>query len=710
MTQDSVQQHLPYADYFSRPLEELIDAKFKILSNSHLAREDKIQRLSTVNQYDFNTVINGNGVQSWKNDSYNKLIYSGIMENKISRINSYRDLAQSPKMMAALSEICDEFIYKDPKIGNVVKFNLKGEYNDEVKEIIKKEFEEFINIFNLETDGWRMCWDYLVEGEVFFENIISIKNPEKGILGVTRVDTTRIDAIYFDKDNDMLDHFLLRKKSNHRDDKTNTIHNYNLGQTSQALLLSKNQITYVRSPDWDYRKLFRVPHIERGRRTHKQLQLIEDNAVIYLMTRAPERRAFYLAMGGLTDPKKVEAQMQQMITRLNTKKSQSYSGGLENTLDTQSMTEDFYLPTFSSGAQSRIESLAGGQGIPGIMEILNNFKKQVYNDLRVPTLRLIPETTVGDGTESTREELRFAKSIMKIQNLFANAIKRTFITHLKLKGKKLAYIAQRFGIKESQSTDNFWKDYSNLDKAVGEKLNSFKKERKIILENLAQEIAQIREKRKELLGMIVEEVGDVKIIELEVGNLVNKEDGLLDKVQKLKKEIDDYNSFHQNYWEKYELHESDIQVDFNPPTAYFELKGQQTFQIKVDNLNNLSQNPLMSYNYLLKKEMGWTDEDIIANSRWREYDAKMTWLVASIEANGPDFRKILSGQAADAAGGGQMGGGAPSGPGLGGPGMGVGGESGPGQLADLKTPPDLGNNAAPNAGGGQPGATPPPAK
>jgi len=716
MNLDSIYKYLPQANNYSRPLEEVIDAKFKILSQTNLSRDDKIrklstvnqydkiQKLSTVNQYDFNQHINGNGAQSWRNDSYSRMIYAGIMENKISRINAYRDLAQSPKIKSALEEICDEFIYKDPKLKNIIKFELRGNYEDEVKEIIKREFEEFVSIYDLEGGGWKMCWDYLIEGELFYENLISIKNPEKGILGVTRIDSTRIDAIYFDKDNDLLDHFVLRKRSNQKDEATNTIHNHNLGQTTQALLLSKNQVTYVHSPDWDYRKLFRVPHIERGRRSHKQLQMIEDSAIIYMLTRAPERRVFNIAMGGLTDPKKVEEQMHRTVARLNTKKSLSYNGGLENSLDAQAITEDYYLPSFSNGANSSVTTLAGGAAIQGIMDILNNFKKQIYNDLRVPTLRLIPETTVGDGTESTREELRFAKSIMKIQNLFAKAIKRTFITHLKLKGKKLAYLANKFNIPIKESYQNIWEYYNELDKEVSESLKQYKDGKKRILESYNFQISDIRKEKEKLwesleeIRTINEDAGEIKIIELKIGNLDTKEDALLDKVKQLKADIDDYNAFHTNYWDKYELHENDINLDFNPPTAYFELKGQQTFQIKVDNLNNLSQNSLMSYNYLLKKEMGWTDEDIIANSKWREYDAKLTWLVANIEANGPDFRKILS----QPQGGDMGGGGGPvGGPGLGGPAAGAlggGAPEGPGQLADLKTPPDLGPNAA--AGGG----------
>lgn len=194
---------------------------------------------------------------------------------------------------------------------------------------------------------------------------------------------------------------------------------------------------------------------------------------------------------------------------------------------------------------------------------------------------------------------------------------------------------------------------------------------------------------------------------MEINNLEDVETDLLTKVTDLKKEIDDYNAFHQSYWEKYELRESDIDISFNDPTAWRELRSQQFFQIKVDNLNNLAQNPGMSYSYLLKTEMGWTDEQIKANAKWREYDAKRAWVVNQIESAGPDFRSVAAQQAQAAISGGNA-----TGPGLdamaGGGGLGAG-ENGPENLADLKAP-DLGSSgnapSNPEAGGQGSEATP----
>lgn len=704
---DNLVKYLPYSNMFTdSSFEEVVDQKFKIMSQSNLSREDKIQRLSVVNQNDFNHYI-GSGFKALRNDSYSKLIYSGIMENKIGRINSYRELSMSPKLYRALTEICDEFVSKDTKMGTVIKFQLKGDYDDETKEIIKKEFYDFVEIFDIEGKGYSMCWDFLIEGEVFYENIISVKNPEKGILGVNRIDATRIDPVYFDKENDMLSHFILRKKANFKDENINTIHNTNNGQTNQALILAKNQITYIHSPEWDQKRLFRVPHIEKARRTHKRFELVEDSAVIYTMNRAPERLVFGISMGSMTDPKKVEMTMNQHIARLNAKKTMGSNGRMENTMDPQHLTENYYLPQFQNGANSTITSLPGGQGIPAIMEILDNFKKDIYNDLRIPILRLNPESGATDGTEITREELRFAKFIMRIQGFFAKAIKRTFITHLKLKGKKLAYLSKSFGIPVSENIDSFWADYDKTDAIILEHLEKLKLEKLIALEECKFQIETIRERKYELKTTIVEDIGNIQVIELEINNLEDVETDLLTKVTDLKKEIDDYNAFHQSYWEKYELRESDIDISFNDPTAWRELRSQQFFQIKVDNLNNLAQNPGMSYSYLLKTEMGWTDEQIKANAKWREYDAKRAWVVNQIESAGPDFRSVAAQQAQAAISGGNA-----TGPGLdamaGGGGLGAG-ENGPGNLADLKAP-DLGSSgnapSNPEAGGQGSEATP----
>jgi hypothetical protein len=139
-------------------------------------------------------------------------MYNSTSDDKKRRTDDYRSMANYPEVERALREIVNEFFEKDDK-GRTAKFNLLGDYNDEVKSLIQEEFYKFLEIFKLDEKGSGFIRDWLVEGELFFENIVSIKKPELGIIGVTRICADRCDPLYYDLDNELIDCFLLREKS-----------------------------------------------------------------------------------------------------------------------------------------------------------------------------------------------------------------------------------------------------------------------------------------------------------------------------------------------------------------------------------------------------------------------------------------------------------------------------------------------------------------
>jgi hypothetical protein len=208
----------------------------------------------------------------------------------------------------------------------------------------------------------------------------------------------------------------------------------------QMIPMDKNQVTYINSGIWNENKTIRLPFIENARRAYKQLSLIEDSIVIYRMVRAPERLKFKIDVGNMP-PAKAEAYLRQLMQSYWNKKSYDSNkgqSGAANIYDPQSMMDSYWFAKRSGEQGSDVELMQGGQNL-GELKDLMYFVNKLYKSLKVPLTRLNPEEGYKDGAEILREELRFAKFIVRLQSQFAEGIKNAFITHLKIR--------------------NWWKDY-----------------------------------------------------------------------------------------------------------------------------------------------------------------------------------------------------------------------------------------------------------
>ena len=196
--------------------------------------------------------------------------------------------------------------------------------------------------------------------------------------------------------------------------------------------LSKNQVTYINSGIWNEDKTIRLPYIEASRRAFKLLSLIEDSIVIYRLVRAPERLVFKIDVGNMAQPK-AEAYMKRLMQQYWTKKGfDTSTGRATNVYDPQSMLDSYWFAKRAGSEGSDVSTLPGGQNL-GQLDDLNYFITKLYKSLKVPVSRLTPDDAFRDGTEITREELRFARFVIRIQRNFSAGIRETFISHLKLK-------------------------------------------------------------------------------------------------------------------------------------------------------------------------------------------------------------------------------------------------------------------------------------
>lgn len=382
-----------------------------------------------------------NNTDSFGSDNtYHKYIYAQVDTDKIRRLAEYRRMGAYSEVGDCLDEICDEFLNKDDD-GKVVKiiFSNFAKLNSEERTEIEKEFHKFSNIYDFENKGWGYCRQLLVEGEVFFENIIHEAKKELGIIGVLNIACELINPVFDNIQNNVIENFIFQKPISLQQNPQAPLSQPNTQPTpanalqQQIVTFQGNQVTYINSGLWNEDMTMRVPFIENCRRAYKQLSLIEDAIVIYRMVRAPERLKFKIDVGNMP-PAKAEAYLRQLMQSYWNKKTFDGSkGGAANVYDPQSMLDSYWFAKRTGEQGSDVELMQGGQNL-GELKDLMYFVNKLYKSLKVPLTRLNPEEGYKDGAEILREELRFAKFIVRLQGQFAEGMKNAFVTHLKIRG------------------------------------------------------------------------------------------------------------------------------------------------------------------------------------------------------------------------------------------------------------------------------------
>lgn len=415
--------------------------KYEVFQSTGERREQKLRRLSV--SYRNEELLDGRTGSLIINRDYANFIYSQMDMDKMRRLQEMRRMAMFAEVSDCVDEICDETMTYDDVTKQLISFVLEGEYTDEIKECVKKEFERFVQAFELDENGWEYVRQFLIEGELFFENIVSKDKPWLGILGVVNVPADVINPVYYNVQNGDIKEFRLRRLTPQQVNATNARNVYqsqanylaNVAQQKEEIIvLNPQQVTYMHSNRWNDEKTFRVPFLEMCRRAYKMLSLVEDAIVIYRLVRAPERLVFKIDVGTMP-PAQAEAHVRRMMQQYWQKKAIDPTGNITNAYDPQSMLDSYWFTKRGESEGSTVDSLPAGANL-GQLEDLNYFVEKLYKSLKVPVSRLSAETPTRDGTEITREELRFAKFIQRIQRQIVQGIKRTFVTHLKIRGKR----------------------------------------------------------------------------------------------------------------------------------------------------------------------------------------------------------------------------------------------------------------------------------
>ena len=419
-----VNSYLPYQSYTVIDTISKLNPKFKTFQDTGSKRTEALSRQSISSSSDYNDISPSAFFNIDSN--FSQYMYANVQADKISRIRDYRVMGAFSEVADALDEICDEAINKDDN-GDIVKLEFPTErLKSEVKGDINEEFEKVMNYFEFEKRGWEYFRSVLVDGEVYWENIIHKEREEEGVLGIVSVPTELVDPIFGNVQNMMVKGFLLRKPVF---DKTNPskIVDYVM------IPLDKNQVTYVNSGVWNENKTIRIPFIENARRAYRQLSLIEDSVVIHRLARAPARLVFNVDVGTMPAPK-AESYLRKMIQDYWSKRTFDVDqSGQVNKFNPQSYLDNYWFAKRQGSEGTDVRELQGSAQLNSLPD-LDYFVMKLYKALKVPVNRISAESGYNDGMQMLKEELKFAKFIMRMQMHFAESLKNTFIVHLRLKG------------------------------------------------------------------------------------------------------------------------------------------------------------------------------------------------------------------------------------------------------------------------------------
>jgi hypothetical protein len=361
----------------------------------------------------------------------------GTAKNEVELISRYREMAMQPEIESAIDDIMNESIVQDDdgKIIDIVLDDL--DQPDKIKKAIKEEFGTILRLFNYKHMAQDIFRRYYIDGRLYYNVVIDKQNPIAGIKELRYIDPRKLRKVR-----------EIKKKKDQQTgaeivDVYNEYYIYNdkvvTGSSSNygpiGVRITTDSIISVVSGLMDSRRAVVLSYLHKAIKPLNQLRMIEDATVIYRISRAPERRIFYIDVGNLPKLKAEQYLRDIMVKYKNKLVYDANTGEVRDDRKFLSMMEDFWLPRREGGKGTEITTLPGGQNL-GELEDVKYFQKKLYNSLSVPISRLEPAQgfSIGRSSEVTRDELKFAKFVDRLRNKFADIFNQALRVQCVLKG------------------------------------------------------------------------------------------------------------------------------------------------------------------------------------------------------------------------------------------------------------------------------------
>ena len=444
----------------------------------------------------------------------------GGIKNEAELIRRYRETSLVPECDSAIEDIVNECITSDIS-DRIVALDLRDvKLSDSIKNKMQDEFAHILSLMKFNQNSHEIFRKWYVDGRIYFHKVVDSKRPKLGIVDLRNIDPLKIKKVRnIEKEKDP-------KTKIERVSKVEEFYMFNdkgfdksSSSDGNVVKIAPEAVTYTTSGLLDYSRNVVIGYLHKALKTANQLAMMEDALVIYRISRAPERRIFYIDVGNLPKAKAEQYLADVMHKYRNKLVYNAETGEIKDDRKHMSMLEDFWLPRREGGRGTEITTLPGGQNLADIDDI-EYFKKKLYQSLNVPATRLEADNgfNMGRASEISRDELKFNKFTNRLQKKFARVFTDILKTHLVLKE-----------IVTGEEFDKF-KDFIQYEFATDNHFTELKE-------------AEILRERLDTLGTISEYVGkyysndyvrkyvlrqteeDIKIIDQQIQDEGGGEDG-----------------------------------------------------------------------------------------------------------------------------------------------------------------------------------------
>jgi len=462
----------------------------------------------------------------------------GNFKTEYDMVKKYREMAMHPEVDSAIEDILHEAIVADQN-DSPIEVNLDNlEVSESVKVMIRDEFEYIKNLFGFDSKAHEMFRRWYIDGRLYYHKVIDLDNPADGIKEVRYIDPSKIKKVRQITKPKTADEFMKYDFGSSAEYFVYNPKGLNNTSANSGIKIAKDAITYVTSGIMDTNRNIVLSYLHKGIKVLNQLRMIEDSLVIYRISRAPERRIFYIDVGNL--PKvKAEQYLREVMGRYRNKLVyDAATGEIRDDRKYMSMMEDFWLPRREGGRGTEITTLPGGQNLGELTDV-QYFQTKLYKALNVPAGRLDSGTAfnLGRSSEITRDELKFTKFVGKLRKKFSDIFNDTLKTQLILKSVITPedWEDMKEHIQYDYLKDNHFTELKNLEMKT-EQLNVLG-----LMDPFVGKYFSINYIRSEILGMTekqIEEMDMEMTDDIEMGRAINPTDLVAADQEQLDAETD----------------------------------------------------------------------------------------------------------------------------------------------------------------------------
>lgn len=424
----------------------------------------------------FTSPMNSDGATEYENQDgssgFNSVshTFTPKIENTKQLIDQYRSIASHHEVDDAIQEVVDDAIVHEAGEETVSLDLEETKFSDNIKSKIQTEFKNILDLYEFYEEGSNLFKRFYIDSRIFFHKLIDPKNKKNGIQELRLIDPTKMEFVReINKRNvngvtivDGIKEFFVYSESGDVD--------FRWGRyisPSGRIEIPKEAIVYAHSGLTDTDGKTVIGYLHRAIKPTNQLKMLEDSLVIYRIARAPERRVFYIDTGNLPDKRAnqmVKNIMHDMKSRVV---YDSKTGTMKTNSNNMTMLEDYYLQRRDGKSATEVSTLPSGQSL-GDIEDITFLNQKVYQSLRVPLSRMPQQSAnvvFDGGSQITRDELKFAKFVSRVQTRFAQIFSDPLGTNLVLKGiiTKKEWDDNRNRVRYVYNKDSFFEETKEIE-------------------------------------------------------------------------------------------------------------------------------------------------------------------------------------------------------------------------------------------------------